>query len=89
MTQSNISIRIDDSIKKKFDNLCDEFGITMSTALNMFVKTVVREQRIPFEISIHSPNSKTIKAIKDVENNIGLSGKFNSVEDAMKSMLEE
>ncbi len=89
MTQSNISIRIDDNLKQKFDSLCEEFGLTMSTAINMFVRTVVREQRIPFEISINNPNAETIKAIEDVENGIGLSSKFNSVEDAMKSMLED
>lgn len=89
MTQSNISIRIDDNLKQKFDSLCEEFGLTMSTAINMFVRTVVREQRIPFEISINNPNAETIKAIEDVENGIGLSSKFNSVEEAMKSMLED
>ncbi len=89
MTQSNISIRIDDNLKQKFDSLCEEFGLTMSTAINMFVRTVVREQRIPFEISMNNLNSETIKAIEDVENGVGLSKKFNSVEDAMKSMLED
>lgn len=89
MTQSNISIRIDDNLKQKFDNLCEEFGLTMSTAINIFVRTVVREQRIPFEISMNNPNSETIKAIEEVENGVGLSKKFNSVEDAMKSMLED
>ena len=89
MTQSNISIRIDDNLKQKFDSLCEEFGLTMSTAINMFVRTVVREQRIPFEISMNNLTSETIKAIEDVENGVGLSKKFNSVEDAMKSMLED
>ncbi len=89
MTQSNISIRIDDKLKQKFDSLCEEFGLTMSTAINMFVKTVVREQRIPFEISMHTPNTETIKAIEDVEKGIGLSPKFNNAEDAIKSMLED
>lgn len=89
MTQSNISIRIDDNLKQKFDSLCEEFGLTMSTAINIFVRTVVREQRIPFEISMNNLTSETIKAIEDVENGVGLSKKFNSVEDAMKSMLED
>ena len=89
MAQSNISIRIDDKIKKQFDGLCDEFGITMSTAINMFVKAVVREQRIPFELSLNVPNKETIKAIEDAENNVGLSVKYSNVKDAMKAMLDE
>ena len=51
MTQSNISIRIDNQLKQQFDSLCNELGLSMTSALNLFVKTVVREQRIPFEIA--------------------------------------
>lgn len=89
MTQSNINIRVDNKVKEQFDNLCTELGLNMSTAINLFVKTVIREKRIPFEISLNTPNAKTIKAIEDVENNVGLSKPFESVEDAMNSMLED
>ncbi|MBO7372147.1 MAG: type II toxin-antitoxin system RelB/DinJ family antitoxin, partial [Bacteroidales bacterium] len=37
-----------------FDLLCDEFGLSNSAALNIFMKTVVRERRIPFEIKADS-----------------------------------
>ena len=89
MTQSNISIRIDDKLKQQFDSLCNELGLSMSSALNLFVKTVVREQRIPFEISLNKLNKETVKAIENAENCIGLSEKFDTVEAAMKSMLED
>ena len=89
MTQSNISIRIDEKLKQKFDSLCEELGLTMSAAINMFVKAVVREQRIPFELSLNTPNAETLKAIEDVEKGIGLSQKFESAEDAINSMLED
>lgn len=89
MTQSNISIRIDDKLKQQFDSLCNELGLSMSSALNLFVKTVVREQRIPFEISLNKLNKETVKAIENAENGIGLSEKFDTVEAAMKSMLED
>ena len=45
-----MTIRVDEGLKKSFDDLCDEFGLSNSAALNMFMKTVVRERRIPFEI---------------------------------------
>lgn len=89
MSQSNISLRIDENLKKQFDLLCDKLGLSMSTAINIFVKTVVREQRIPFEISLNTPNKELQKAIEDVENGVGLSEKFDNVDDAIKSMLEE
>ena len=89
MTQSNISIRVDNKIKEQFDSLCNELGLNMSTAINLFVKTAIREKRIPFEISLNTPNSKLVKAIEDAENGIGLSKKYDTVEDVMKAMLED
>ncbi len=89
MTQSNISIRVDNKIKEQFDSLCNELGLNMSTAINLFVKTAIREKRIPFEISLNTPNSKLVKAIEDTENGIGLSKKYDTVEDVMKAMLED
>ena len=45
-----MTIRVDNDLKKNFDVLCDEFGLSNSAVLNLFMKTVVRERRIPFEI---------------------------------------
>ena len=89
MTQSNISIRVDNKTKEQFDSLCNELGLNMSTAINLFVKTAIREKRIPFEISLNTPNTNVVKAIEGAEKGFGLSKKFDSVEDAMKSMLED
>ena len=47
----NVNIRMDETLKKQVEELFDEFGINMTTAITMFVKSVVRERKIPFEIS--------------------------------------
>lgn len=52
MAQTNVNIRMDDVLKQQFDTLCNELGLTMSTAFNIFAKTMVRQQGIPFEISL-------------------------------------
>ena len=51
MGQSTISVRLDDTIKKQFDSLCAEFGMSASTAFNIYARTVVRQRKIPFEIT--------------------------------------
>jgi DNA-damage-inducible protein J len=51
---TSMTIRVDEGLKKSFDVLCDEFGLSNTAALNMFMKTVVRERRIPFEIKAES-----------------------------------
>lgn len=51
MTQATFSIRMDENLKNEFDSLCDSFGMSMTTAINVFARAVVRERRIPFEIT--------------------------------------
>ncbi|MBO7547454.1 MAG: type II toxin-antitoxin system RelB/DinJ family antitoxin [Bacteroidales bacterium] len=47
---TSMTIRVDEQLKKSFDVLCDQFGLSNTAALNLFMKAVVRERRIPFEI---------------------------------------
>ncbi|MBQ8086552.1 MAG: type II toxin-antitoxin system RelB/DinJ family antitoxin [Lachnospiraceae bacterium] len=56
MAQATFSVRMDEVLKKQFDGLCHEFGMNASTAINVFARAVVRQRRIPFEIS--SPESE-------------------------------
>lgn len=56
MAQATFSVRMDEVLKKQFDGLCQEFGMNASTAINVFARAVVRQRRIPFEIS--SPESE-------------------------------
>ena len=51
MAQATFSIRMDADSKKEFDKLCSDFGMSASTAFTIFAKKVVREKRIPFEIT--------------------------------------
>ena len=64
MSQATISIRVDQTLKKNFDALCEDFGISTTAAFNVFMKTVVRERRIPFEIRSDSEAEKRERAMK-------------------------
>lgn len=52
MAQTTVSIRMDDELKKDFDTICNELGMTMTTAVIMLAKKMSREKRLPFEVSI-------------------------------------
>ncbi len=86
MATTNISIRIDENLKKEGEELFADLGLTMSSAFIAFVKQSVREQRIPFVLSRAVPNSRTIQAIEDVKNNINVSKSFHSVQDLMDDL---
>ncbi|MBQ8459493.1 type II toxin-antitoxin system RelB/DinJ family antitoxin [bacterium] len=89
MAQTNINIRIDDKLKQQFDALCSELGLTMTAAFNIFAKAVVRQNGIPFEITLNTQNRETINAINDSENNKDLKGPFYSVDTLMDSLLND
>lgn len=51
MSLSTLTARVDSQDKIDFDSFCSSVGLNTSTAINLFVKAVLRENRIPFEIS--------------------------------------
>lgn len=48
---AQISFRIDDKVKSDAEKTLDAIGLSMSSAMTIFLKTVAREKRIPFELS--------------------------------------
>lgn len=65
MAQTLVNFRIDEETKKEMEELCNELGITISAALNIFIKKMIREKRIPFEVSIDPFYSESnIKALE-------------------------
>ena len=49
------TIRIDPEVKKEATAILDELGLSMSTAVNAFLKTLVRKDRMPFEMRVKTP----------------------------------
>ena len=56
---AQINLRVDDDVKRNAEKTFDEIGLSMSTAINIFLKAVIRENRIPFELSADPFYSKT------------------------------
>lgn len=54
MALTTITARVDQKDKADFDAFCSNVGLNTSTAINLFVKAVLREKRIPFEIAPES-----------------------------------
>jgi DNA-damage-inducible protein J len=51
MSQATMNIRIDENIKKSFDEFCGSVGLNASVAVNMFVRAVLRSRSIPFVVT--------------------------------------
>lgn len=64
---TNISIRMDTTLKKQADALFSELGMNLTTAFNIFVRQSLREGGLPFEITLKQPNKETIAAMLEAE----------------------
>lgn len=64
---TNLSIRIDKTLKEQAENLFSELGMNMTTAFTIFVRQSLRQGKIPFEISLARPNAETLAALKEIE----------------------
>lgn len=48
---TNVTIRLNSDDKAEFSRICEKIGLSVSAAFNVFVKTVIKEEKIPFELS--------------------------------------
>ncbi|MBQ7884303.1 MAG: type II toxin-antitoxin system RelB/DinJ family antitoxin [Phascolarctobacterium sp.] len=91
MAQANVNIRMDAELKNNLDQLCNELGMTISTAVTIFAKVMVRRGGIPFDVRIDVPNKETLEAFQEIEEmkkNPSAYKRYNNVRDMMKELLE-
>ena len=58
MAQTAFTVRMEADTKKRFDELCRDFGMSANTAINVFARAVVREERIPFDLETEAEREK-------------------------------
>jgi len=54
MAQTTFSVRMDSEVKKQFDDFCSQVGMNTTVAFNMFARAVLRERRLPFDITVEA-----------------------------------
>jgi DNA-damage-inducible protein J len=71
MAQTMINFRMDLEDKISLESVCEKLGMSVSTAFKIFAKKMIREQRIPFEVSVDNFYSKeNIKYLEKVTSEI-------------------
>jgi DNA-damage-inducible protein J len=86
MKNVNVTLRVDEDLKKQADALFSELGMNLTTAFNVFLRQSVREQGIPFQISKNVPNAVTLAAMDASEKDEDLYGPYDSVSDLMEAL---
>ena len=86
----NLSIRLDSDVKKEAETLFDAFGMNMTTAITLFLKQTIRNQAIPFAITMNPlPNKRMQAAIQEairLENDDNAET-FHSLDELRKDLL--
>ena len=83
MAQANLSVRVDEKDKKNFELFCSETGMNVSVAINMFIKAVLREHKLPFEVTVDPFYSeKNIQYLEKIVKDIN-EGKAKFVEQEL------
>ena len=86
MKNVNVTLRVDEDLKRQADALFSELGLNLTTAFNIFLRQSVREQQIPFQVSKNVPNAVTLAAMDASERGEDIYGPYDSVSDLMEAL---
>ena len=92
MATVNTSIKIDEETKKEAQKLFKDLGLSLSTAINIFLKQAIREKGIPFYINSLPKNSELVQAFeeaKQIKKNPSNYKSYSSPEEMFKDVLGE
>lgn len=67
MATTNINVRVDSMLKQEAEALFNDLGLNMSSAINMFLRSAIMHNGIPFEVKRQTPNEETKAALNEYE----------------------
>lgn len=82
MKTANLTVKLNENVKKEFQKFCDSVGLNPSVAINMFISNVIHHQELPF--SVRSPYKETLEALEESEymlKHLDEYKSYNSAED--------
>ena len=92
MATTNINVRVDSTLKKEAETLFNDLGLNLSSAINMFLRSAVIHDGIPFEIKRQAPNEETRAALDEYEEmkkNPGKYKRYETFDDVLEEVLTD
>jgi len=81
-----LNVRVNANDKKELEEFCNSVGMNVSTAINMFIKAVIRDKKLPFEVTSKSNEEMIYEKLKEAEVEMELSSKRYSKEEILKNL---
>lgn len=92
MSTTNINVRVDSALKKEAEALFNDLGLSMSSAINMFLRSAINHDGIPFEVKRQVPNAETKAALneyKEMKKNPGDYKRYKSFDEMLDEVLAD
>ncbi len=90
MSDTSVSFRIDQELKNKAVALFDQLGLSLSAAIQVFLRQAVREGGLPFEVTTRVPTDTTIAAMLEAEriSKDPEAASYHTVEELLKNLKQ-
>ena len=85
MSKTSMSIRLDSEVKEKAQQVFNNLGMDMTTAINIFLRQAIQYQGLPFDVRLDE-NRKLLEVLTDLDQNRNMSQSFESVSDLMEDL---
>lgn len=86
MESLTLNVRVDANDKKCFEQFCNSVGMNVSTAVNMFIKAVLREQKLPFEVKSNLFEETIYNKLKEAEFEMNNTERRYTIDEVANSM---
>ena len=85
MSKTSMSIRLDSEVKEQAQQVFNDLGMDMTTAINIFLRQAIQYQGLPFDVRLDE-NRKLLEVLTDLDQNRNMSQSFESVSDLMEDL---
>ncbi|WP_296174200.1 type II toxin-antitoxin system RelB/DinJ family antitoxin [uncultured Streptococcus sp.] len=85
MSKTSMSIRLDSEVKEQAQQVFNNLGMDMTTAINIFLRQAIQYQGLPFDVRLDE-NRKLLEVLRDLDQNRNMSQSFESVSDLMEDL---
>ncbi len=92
MATTNINVRVDSALKQEAEALFNDLGLNMSSAINMFLRSAINHNGIPFEVKRPTPNAETKAALDEyaeMKENPNKYKRYDSFDEILKEVLTD
>ena len=85
MSKTSMSIRLDSEVKEQAQQVFNNLGMDMTTAINIFLRQAIQYQGLPFDVRLDE-SRKLLEVLTDLGQNRNMSQSFESVSDLMEDL---